>query len=311
VSDGPHTVEIHDAIYRGREDFVYRILVTDKVLAHKTAVSIPGEIHEKEPNNGLAQANRTAFPALVGGCIDAPGDRDVYAIRGTPGSPLAAEVTARRTGSPMDSALAAIDSRGRHLAFNDDWEDRSEGLLTHHADSRITTTIPPDGVLFVFVTETQQRGGADYRYGLRIGPLHPDFQLRVTPSAVSGRAGTTVPVTVHVLRREGFAGEVSLALIDSPPGFAVADVRIPAGRDSAQFGIRMPAAGRLEPYPLRIGGTATINGTEVTREAVPAEEMMQAFAFRHLVPCREFLVSVFGRAGNRTSPLPLRKPRPN
>ncbi len=35
---------------------------------------------------------------------------------------------------------------------------------------------------------------------------------------------------------------------------------------------------------LRLEGRATIQGREVVRPAVPAEDMMQAFAYRHLVP---------------------------
>jgi hypothetical protein len=33
----------------------------------------------------------------------------------------------------------------------------------------------------------------------------------------------------------------------------------------------------------------------VTREALPADDMMQAFLYRHLVPAKEFLVDVSGR----------------
>ena len=43
-----------------------------------------------------------------------------------------------------------------------------------------------------------------------------------------------------------------------------------------------------------------IQGHEVTRPAVPAEDMMQAFAYRHLVPAKELEVSVSGR--NRAGP---------
>jgi hypothetical protein len=303
-ADGPHTLEIRDSIFRGREDFVYRISVADTLPA-APAVSIAGDIEEREPNNGMAQAQRTALPAILGGCIGGPGDRDVYAVRGSPGSAILAEVMARRIGSPMDSALTALDSRGRRLAFNDDSEDRAEGLVTHHADSRLMASIPPDGVLFLFVAETQQKGGADYRYRLRVGPPQPDFQLRVTPSAVSARGGTTAVVSVHVLRRDGFAGQISLSLIGAPPGFSLPPSVIPAGQNSTQVGIRVPAIGRLEPFPLRIQGSVRIEGVDVTRDAVPAEDMMQAFAYRHLVPCREFLVSVFGRAPSAPN---LRRP---
>ena len=40
-----------------------------------------------------------------------------------------------------------------------------------------------------------------------------------------------------------------------------------------------------------------IEGREVRRPAVPAEDMMQAFAYRHLVPAQELMVAVLQRGG--------------
>jgi hypothetical protein len=44
-----------------------------------------------------------------------------------------------------------------------------------------------------------------------------------------------------------------------------------------------------------------IQGKEVVHLAVPAEDMMQAFAYRHLVPAKELDVAVSGRFMNRMS----------
>ena len=43
---------------------------------------------------------------------------------------------------------------------------------------------------------------------------------------------------------------------------------------------------------LRLEGVARIEGKSVTRPVVPAEDMMQAFLYRHLVPSQELLVAV-------------------
>jgi hypothetical protein len=40
-------------------------------------------------------------------------------------------------------------------------------------------------------------------------------------------------------------------------------------------------------------GGAKISGEEVAREAVPAEDRMQAFLWRHLVPAKELDAFVF------------------
>lgn len=50
-----------------------------------------------------------------------------------------------------------------------------------------------------------------------------------------------------------------------------------------------------EPVTLSIAGTARIGGKPISHFAVPAEDMMQAFAYHHLVPVRELQVTVIGR----------------
>jgi hypothetical protein len=47
-------------------------------------------------------------------------------------------------------------------------------------------------------------------------------------------------------------------------------------------------------FPLRLEGRAQIGGVPVRRPVVPAEDMMQAFAYRHLVPQQVLLVAVTG-----------------
>jgi hypothetical protein len=61
-------------------------------------------------------------------------------------------------------------------------------------------------------------------------------------------------------------------------------------------------------------GRATIEGREVARQAIPAEDMMQAFFFRHLVPAIDLKVAVRRGIAFRTPvktvvETPLRIPR--
>ena len=48
-----------------------------------------------------------------------------------------------------------------------------------------------------------------------------------------------------------------------------------------------------EPVNLSVEGRAKIEGRDVAHEAVPAEDRMQAFLWRHLVPAEELKVLVF------------------
>ena len=64
---------------------------------------------------------------------------------------------------------------------------------------------------------------------------------------------------------------------------------------------------------LALNGTAVENGISITRTAVAADDVMQAFLWRHLVTADEWLVNVVPGRGKRppielANPLPLRIP---
>jgi len=55
--------------------------------------------------------------------------------------------------------------------------------------------------------------------------------------------------------------------------------------------LTVPPAPTKEPVTLRLEGHAGFEGRDVRRPAVPAEDMMQAFAYRHLVPAQDLLMA--------------------
>jgi hypothetical protein len=341
--DGDYTVEIRDALYRGREDFIYRLtigevpFVTDIFplggrAGAKTGIALAGwnlpaarsvmdlhakppgiytaaggrpfqadtlpEVLEKEPNDTAARAQRIKLPVIVNGRVNHPDDEDVFRFDGRAGEDIVAEVYARRLDSPLDSVLRLTDGTGRLLAFNDDQDDPAAGLETHHADSRILFTLPAAGPYYLYLGDAQHRGGPEYAYRLRIGEPRPDFDLRITPSAINTAGGQTVPIAVHAIRRDGFGGEIRLALRNAPRGATLAGALIPAGSDQVRLTISVPAQPQpqREPLSLEVEGRATIRGAEVTRRAVPAEDMMQAFFYTHLVAVEDLKLAI--RRGN-------------
>jgi len=364
-ASGDYVLEIKDAIYRGREDFVYRItlgelpfvtgihplggpagqlteveltgwnLPTNRAVfdAHNL---LPG-IHEfqvttnnfanracfwvdelpssseREPNESAGTAQPIQWPTSINGRIGKPGDEDVFKITGQAGQTLVAEVMARRLDSPLDSVLTLSDASGKQLAFDDDTEDKGSGLNTHHADARIAVTLPADGDYFLRLGETQGKGGPEYAYCLRVSPPQPDFALRLVPSALNLRGGASAAVTVHALRRDGFTNEITLALKDAPPGFTLSGGKIQAGQDSVKATLAGPAVPADERFQLQLEGRAVIASKPVVRPVVPADDLMQAFFYRHLVPAQELQVSVGGRFAQRgavkvLSPTPLMIP---
>ena len=362
--DGFYELEIRDSIYRGREDFVYRVAVgelpfitqmfplggpkdSETVAAidgwnlptrqltldmHGTAPSIARtayrqagqvsnivpyaidegpECREREDNDTIKTAQDINLPMIVNGQIGKPGDADVFRFSGKAGEVLSAEVYARRLNSPLDGLLRVTDAAGTVVAWNDDYVEKDAhlykdivGTTTHHADPCLTATLPKAGTYYVQVLDSQGHGGEAFGYRLHIGPARPDFAARVTPSSVTIPAATVVPLTVHVLRKN-YDGPIELSLRDAPAGFVLGGATVPAGRDRVTVTLQGPDKPLDQPVNLHVQATAAAGGHTITRDVVPAENQMQAFLYRHLVPSEQLLTLVTkGRWGMPPVELP-------
>jgi hypothetical protein len=355
--DGDYVLAITDAIYRGREDFVYRITLGELpfvtsifplgartgaefnpklqgwnlakptlTLAGETLEAAKGlaesadrpgqqslvahcagfvsnpvpfvrddlpEAFDQEPNNTPAGAQKVRLPILVNGRIDRPGDWDVFQFTGKSNDLIALEVSARRLDSPLDSLLKLTDASGQILAFNDDREDLGAGVNTHHADAYCLARLPASGTYYVHLGDTARQGGEAYGYRLRISAARPDFALRVVPSSLSLRSKSTATVTVYAQRQDGFSGPIRLGLQDPPPGFSAAPVTLSATQTMGRLTIKTDWVSTRAPARLVVVGSAKVGEKTLTREAVPAEDRMQAFLWRHLVPASDLLALVF------------------
>ena len=346
--DGEYVLQIRDSIYRGREDFVYRITAGElpfvtglfplggpagaQTTVQLMGWNLPGasltrddrdvepgiyplsvragkyvsnhrpfavdtlpECFSRKPNNSQATAQRLTLPIIVNGLIDKPGQWDVFRFDGGAGEEIVAEVIARRLDSPLDSVLSLTDAAGNQLAFNDDYEDKGAGLQTQYADSYLRVTLPAAGAYYLHLGDAQHQGGPEYAYRLRLGPPRPDFALRLVPSSLTVRGGMSVPFTAYALRRDGFSNEITLALKDAPAGFTLSGGTVPANQNQVRLTLTAPTLSARTSLKLSVEGHALIQEQEVVHPAVPAEDMMQAFAYRHLVPSKDLEVSCLNR----------------
>ena len=346
-ADGDYVLAIQDSIYRGREDFVYRITLGEIPFitsifplggpaGARTTVDIKGwnlptnqltldnrdkapgiypvsvrkddwlsnlapfavddlpECWEKKSNGQHRTAQAVTLPVIINGRIDHPNDHDFFKFEGKAGDQIVAEVKARHLNSPLDSELRLTDANGKQIAYNDDFEDKGAGLETHHADSYLRVTLPTNGTYYLEIADTQHQGGPEYAYRLRISSPRPDFSLRLVPASINMRVGGTVPVTVFALRRDGFNDAITITLKDAPEGFKLSGGVIPADQDHVKLTLTAsPMTSKKVLHPVLLGH-ATIAGQPVTRMAVPAENMMQAFFYWHLVPFQNLDVAVGG-----------------
>ncbi len=344
--DGEYVLTIYDALFRGRESFVYRITIGElpfitsifplgarvgeqvkiemdgwnlagAALSPPPAEAGPGvhliaakvgnvvsnyvpfaldtlpECVETEPNDEPAKAQKVQLPIIVNGRIDRPGDWDLFEVEGKAGQTIVAEVTARRLASPLDSFLKVTGPDGKILALNDDHFDAGSGLNTHYADSYLMVKLPADGKYLVHLGDTSRQGGKEYAYRLRISPPQPDFALRATPSRLNIRSKSSAALTVFAIRKDGFDGPITLRFKDLPPGFESGGATLGPKQEVVNLGIKTTLTEMDQPVNLTVVGVAKVGDQEIVRQAVPADDRMQAFLWRHLLPADTLPVLVF------------------
>ena len=354
--DGQYVLAIYDALYRGREDFVYRIAMGElpfvtsifplggprddpvkikmkgwnlqgaevilpgpdaKTETYPVAASQGGVISnrlpfardvlpeclEREPNNDAADAQKVTLPVIINGRINRPDDWDVFQFTGHAGDWVVAEVTARRLDSPLDSLLKLTDATGKLLALNDDHEDATSGINTHDADSYFMVKLPADGTYYVYLGDVARHGGEEYGYRLRISAPQPDFSLIVAPSSVAMRSKSSGAVTVHALRKDGFDRAILLRVTADSPDFFSTPTSLSPAQTEVKLAVRTKLVETERPVDLFVEGYARIGGRAVIHRAIPAEDRMQAFLWRHLVPADALKAMVFNPS---TEPPPKR-----
>lgn len=317
--NGIYIVEIRDAIYRGREDFVYRLAITKDTPSARNQnnmVSLPMANHfsqklpqglDIEPNDTRKQAQRITLPRWLVGRIDRPKDHDYFRFLGHKGEAIVVEVFARRQKSPLDSLVRLLDAEGKMLQWNDDFEvkegyvHKETGAVTRAADSYLIATLPTDGEYIVQLTDAEGQGGLDYRYHLRLSHPNPDFELRLVPSSISIPLGRSVPVTIHALRRDGFTGDIVVNLTDPQDGFTLKGAQLIGQQNRVQAVLTAPATAPQEPVQLTFMGQAILDEKLVQHQVVPAEDHMQAFLYRHLTPTQVCAVTVIKNHGKLPS----------
>jgi len=344
--EGDYVLTINEALFRGRESFVYRITIGElpfvtslfplggrlgdpvktemngwnleqaKLLpapqdaksgVHLIAATdgkfvsnympfaqdtLP-ECLDQESNDEPSTAQKVNLPIIVNGRADRPGDWDVFEVEGKAGETIVAEVHARRLGSPLDSFVKVTGADGKIIALNDDHYDAASGRNTDHADSYLMVKLPADGKYFIHLGDTRQHAGKEYAYRLRISHPQPDFALRLIPSRIVLRSKASAAVTVYALRKDGFDGPIKLSFKDLPEGLESGGATLAANQEAVGMAVKTTLADMENPVNLTAVGSATIGDREVVHQAMPADDRMQAFLWRHLLPAENLPTLVY------------------
>ena len=343
---GDYEVEIYDGLYRGREDFVYRIDVGE--LPFVTSIYPPGGrcdadnrlevrgwnlasnravIHPEElgrvafsvkgkgglvSNTVLFQSDTCKTLALRAGEENSSRStaltvRPFEAFNGRFTRPLQEfwfcfrppkdrrwhfEAVARRLGSPADLRISLFDASGALIGHYDDVEDASDYMNTHHADPQATRKLDLERPVYIRLTEAQGHCGQDYTFRFFVTPSQPDFSLSIEPAVFAVPAGGTGMFNVVAIRKQGLSGPIDLQLEGLPAGYKVAGNRIEKGMTRTIVTVTAPRNAALQTLHPTLVGQAKAAGKRIERTGHPAESMMQAFYYTHMMPVGDFRMEV-------------------
>ncbi len=347
AADGDYYVELRDSIFRGREDFVYRLSlgelpfisgvfplgakygVPSKVrlygenLGENTIEVFSGrrdlpvqnirgrskdgaasnslpfafsdlpELINEGGNETIAAAKPVLLPCVINGRILTPGIPDVYSFEAAEGEVVSLDAGARRFGSPMDTYLEVLDKDGLKLAENDDDATyKWLGTITHHSDSFISFKAPKAGTYFARIRDIQGKGGQAFGYRLRLSRPLPDFEVYALPAGVVVPKGGSGWISLRAVRKEGFKGDIRVFPSAESQDIRLSSSVIPDGKNEikASFSCSGSAEGSTRPLELMAGST---NGNAIViHHVTAAEELMQAFAWKHIVPVNSMQIAV-------------------
>jgi hypothetical protein len=255
---------------------------------------------EVEPNDG-ARPQRVTLPCDVAGRFFPAADVDVYEFEAKKGEEWWVEVASERFGLPTDPAVlvqrvvkgekGAPDTLADVLELSDipspvrvssngyayDGPPYNAGT----ADVLGKLVVPADGVYRLQLTDlfggTRSEPGHTYRLVIRRAA--PDFALVAWPlhmelrngdrNALSKplalRGGATMALEVVALRRDGFDGDIELAMDNLPPGVSAHGLKIPAGKSHGHMLVTAQADAPRSYANAAFVGRATVAGKAVTR----------------------------------------------
>ncbi len=215
-------------------------------------------------NDTPAKAQPIAVPCGISGCMDGENDVDCYAFTAKKGERFTCDVIAQRAGSRLDSVLRILGPKGQLLIENDDHQERKSGYSGFNltSDSHIESWLAPaDGRYFVQIRDVHQRGGPAFGYFLKVMRSQPSFVMDTDTDKTILAPGTAGVIHVRLTRKDGFDGDVQLAIEGAPAGVKASCGRILAGGTDGCIILQAAPDAAKTAANVRVYGTATVTGT--------------------------------------------------
>ncbi|HET6881527.1 MAG TPA: serine protease [Pirellulales bacterium] len=254
---------------------------------------------ESEPNNDGSHAQKISLPCDIAGSFFPAADVDVFEFEAKKGDVWWVEVASERFGLPTDPNVVVqhVANPGEQEMLTDvaeftDIPSPVKVSSTNYAydgtpynagssDIQAKLTVQQDGIHRLRLSDLfgGTRNDPHNVYRLVIRKAAPDFALvawalhmelrngdrNALSKPMALRGGQTMALEVVAIRRDGFDGEIELAMSDLPAGVTARGLKIPAGQS---HGVMLVTAGQDAPRGRRsvtFTGSAQIDGATVTR----------------------------------------------
>ena len=257
------------------------------------------ELAEVEPNNDRMKAQKISLPCDIAGSFFPAADVDVFEFEAKKGEVWWVEVASERFGLPTDPSLLV-----QHVARTGDAEKLTDVAELSDIPSPVKVSsngyaydgppynagsadilgkleIKEDGLHRLQLSDLfgGTRNDPKNVYRLVIRKAAPDFavvawalhmELRngdrnAVSKPLALRGGATLALEVVAIRRDGFDGDIDLALEGLPEGVTASGLKIPAGQTR---GLILVTANQNAPRAIGSAtflARGTINGEAVTR----------------------------------------------
>lgn len=297
IETGDYVLEVHDNVYRGRQDFVYMISchLDEGSFRHPTpqersfAGFPPAHAHTPKP------VADSAAGFLREGVVDMPGRSVAYEFEISGPATWEFNLFARRNGSPLDGLVKLYgpisDLPLRLTPLLASWDDVKNKLF---AGSIPQVECDPIGVYSftrpgryrVVVSDAAGGGGDDFSYTLRAAPAAPAFEVYAAKSSFLLHPwNPRFSFKARLVRRNGFEGAVTFDEID---GYRFEQGTIPAGAEEATIVAVAKRTDRAGMDEVQFTVSADTPSGRITEKATPCDPQEQAFAYTHLLPARAF-----------------------
>lgn len=207
---------------------------------------------EQEPNDNLDTIDQrpAEIPIAFNGILQHPGDIDLFLFNAVAGQPIVIDVFANRIGSPIDSRIAVLDSAGKEVASNDDWESHDSHLEFEPATS---------GRFTIRISDKLGFGREDAVYRIEVAKKQPaltPFLPRPQRKTQRGQSvsvpyGNRTLVRIGV-RRSQIEGAVQLTWTDLPDGILATSDAISRDQFWVPVILEASASASLHPSLVRL-----------------------------------------------------------